>query len=71
MSNTQLLIMVIPILLLQLVLIVISLYHLFKKGCKNLNKPVWLLIILFVNTIGPILFLLIGRKQNDYDNEFE
>ncbi|HDQ15760.1 MAG TPA: PLDc_N domain-containing protein [Bacteroidetes bacterium] len=29
------------------------------------QKPVWLIFILFIQLIGPILYLLIGRKEND------
>ncbi|WP_432766960.1 PLD nuclease N-terminal domain-containing protein [Thermoclostridium caenicola] len=35
----------------------------FREGVQNLNKWAWFLICLFVNVIGPVLFLLVGRKK--------
>jgi len=62
----QLISMLVPILLLQLVLIIFSLIQLNKHGVKNLNKTIWILIIVFITTIGPILYLIIGRNDNDH-----
>ncbi len=64
----DLLVMIIPLLLLQFGLIAFALYHWVKYGCKNLSKPIWLIIILLVNTAGPIAFILFGREQNDNSN---
>lgn len=66
MPLSQLIIMISPILILQTILIIFSLIQLKKHGVKNFNEMIWLLIILFVNTLGPILFLLFGRKTDDY-----
>ncbi|SFB98861.1 Phospholipase_D-nuclease N-terminal [Alkalibacterium subtropicum] len=56
---------IIPLLLLQLVLMTTALLHLVKNESldKN-NKIVWALVIIFVNTIGPILYLVFGRKED-------
>jgi|LGVF01.2.fsa_nt_gb hypothetical protein len=64
----DLLVMIVPLLLLHFGLIGFALYNWFKYGCKNLSKPIWLVIILLVNTAGPIAFILFGRKQNDNSN---
>jgi len=53
----------IPILLLQLVLIVVALRDLIRRQGTRGPKWMWVLIILFVNTFGPIAYLLIGREE--------
>lgn len=56
---------VIPLILLQLILMVTALLHLVKNDRLNQsNKIVWALVIIFVNLIGPILYLLFGRKED-------
>ena len=52
-----------PLILLQLSLAVYCSIQIFREGVQNLNKWAWFLICLFVNVIGPVLFLLMGRKQ--------
>jgi uncharacterized membrane protein len=52
-----------PLILLQLGLAVYCGVKIFREGVQNLNRWAWLFICLFVNVIGPVLFLLIGRKR--------
>jgi hypothetical protein len=59
----QLLPFLIPILLLQLVLIVVALVDLARRERTRGPKWLWVLIILFVNLIGPILYFVIGREE--------
>ncbi len=53
-----------PLILLQLSLAVYCGIKIFKEGVQNLNKWAWFSICLFVNVIGPVLFLLVGRKKD-------
>jgi len=53
----------IPILLLQLVLMVVALRDLIRRQVTRGPKWMWVIIILFVNTFGPIAYLLIGREE--------
>jgi len=65
MSNSLALI-VLPLLLLQLILVIVSIIDLVKRDASTIkgeSKILWILIILFINTIGPILYLTIGRKK--------
>jgi hypothetical protein len=64
----DLLVMIIPLIIVYLGLVAFALYNWFKYGCRNLSKPIWLAIILLVNTAGPIAFILFGRGQNDNSN---
>ncbi len=52
-----------PILILQLVLIGAALWDLARRPATRGPKWVWVLIILFVSTIGPILYFVLGRED--------
>ena len=58
--NTLFLILL-PVLILQLVLLVFALIDLFKRDVTNGPKWVWLLVIVFINILGPIIYFLWGR----------
>lgn len=52
-----------PLIVLQFVLMIVALVSWFKDEDVNGPKWVWLLVILFVNIFGPILYFLVGRKK--------
>jgi Phospholipase_D-nuclease N-terminal len=64
-STSQLLILL-PLALIELGLVIFSLVDLFKPERRVIgdNKLVWALIIVLVGTIGPVVYLLAGRKQS-------
>ena len=64
--SSNLLLILLPIVVIELGLIVFSLIDLFKpeRQVVGNNKLVWALVIVLVGTIGPIVYLLAGRKQN-------
>lgn len=51
-----------PLFFLQISLAVYCGSIIFKEGVKNLSKWAWFFICLCVSVIGPVLFLLIGRR---------
>ena len=53
----------IPIVLLQLGLMVFALVDLMRRERTNGPKWVWALVIIFVNLIGPIVYLVAGREE--------
>jgi hypothetical protein len=55
----------VPILVIEVGLVVFALYDLTRqtRRVKGGSKVVWALIIIFVNLIGPILYLLVGREE--------
>ena len=63
--STSLLLILLPIVVIELGLVVFSLVDLFKPERRVIgeNKLVWALVIVVVGTIGPIVYLLAGRKQ--------
>lgn len=61
----QLLLVFIPIILVQLGLMIYALVDIIKNRQRYDNNTfvVWLLIILLVNIIGPIIYFVVGRKE--------
>ncbi len=53
----------IPIVLLQLGLMAFALVDLTRRERTKGPKWVWALVIIFVNLIGPIVYLVIGREE--------
>jgi Phospholipase_D-nuclease N-terminal len=64
--STSLLLILLPLVVIELGLVVFSLVDLFKPERRVIgdNKLVWALVIVVVGTIGPIVYLLAGRKEN-------
>ena len=52
-----------PLLIIQLVLMITALVSLFRAETTNGPKWIWALIILFINTIGPIAYFIFGRSH--------
>jgi hypothetical protein len=57
--------MLIPLLILDVGLIVVALVDWARRKRTKGPKWLWLLIILFVSTFGPILYLLLGRAEEE------
>ncbi|MFG6117053.1 PLD nuclease N-terminal domain-containing protein [Halobacillus sp. MO56] len=55
--------LVAPLLVIQLILQVVALIDWFRIEHTNGPKIMWLFIILLLNMIGPILYFVIGRRQ--------
>ncbi|MEW9051096.1 MAG: PLD nuclease N-terminal domain-containing protein [Neobacillus sp.] len=53
-----------PLLVIQLILLIVSLIDLVRIERTNGPKWLWALVIIFVNIIGPILYFVIGRRNN-------
>ncbi len=61
----EILLMLLPIIVLHLGLAIFCIVKIYKEGVQNLNKVTWTLICLFVNLIGPIIFLIVGRRKEN------
>lgn len=59
----QILPLLIPVLLIQLVLLVSALLDLRKQTATRGPKWMWVVIIIFVNIVGPIIYFLAARKE--------
>ncbi|MEI6046578.1 MAG: PLD nuclease N-terminal domain-containing protein [Chloroflexota bacterium] len=55
----------VPLILIELGLVIFALVDLFKaeRRVKGGNKLIWALVILFVSTIGPLVYLIAGREE--------
>jgi hypothetical protein len=53
-----------PLIILDIILIAAALYDLTRpdRRVRGDSKVVWALIVIFVSTIGPILYFLAGRE---------
>ena len=60
----------IPLYVIQLALMIIALIDLFKReGMKSNTRLIWVFVIVLINTIGPIVYLLAGRKDKPIDGD--
>jgi hypothetical protein len=65
MSNGQLLLLLTPIIVVELVLLVIALRDLLKpdRRVRGESKLMWGLIIVLISLFGPLLYLAVGRQE--------
>jgi hypothetical protein len=64
MDRTQLLTLLAPLVALQVGLAAFCVVKVIRQGTANLNKALWILIVVFVNILGPLAFLLFGRRKD-------
>jgi hypothetical protein len=56
--------LVAPLIIIQFILMITALVDVIRIKDTNGPKWLWVLLILFVNIIGPIAYFVIGRRQN-------
>ncbi|MFJ8071638.1 PLDc N-terminal domain-containing protein [Peribacillus sp. NPDC096447] len=56
---------ILPVIAIGMILILIALIDLYRNRKTRKNVLLWTLIIIFANTVGPILYFVIGRKDSD------
>ena len=69
MSLIDVLKLFLPIIVLQVGLMVFCLVMIWRKGVRNLSPLVWSVIVVLLNLVGPIAFLLLGRKLYSDDRD--
>ena len=63
-SQSQLILLLLPIVLIELGLLGFALFDLIRrKKVRGGNKWLWGIIIVLINFIGPILYLVLGREE--------
>jgi len=64
-KTEQVIALLLPLIVIQLGLIIAALYDLEKeeRHVRGGSKLVWVLIIVFVNVIGPIVYFTAGRQD--------
>lgn len=64
METNVLLAVIAPLLLIELGLLVWAIVDLVKRDeVRGGNKLVWALVIILISTLGPIIYLVWGRKE--------
>jgi hypothetical protein len=63
--DTQLLLLIVPILLIQVGLIILALRDLLRpdREVRGDSKLLWGIIIVFVSLLGPLLYFAVGRRE--------
>ncbi len=61
----QVLPLLLPLMVLQLALLLLAIVDLFREERKVrfVGKPIWALIIVFVNIVGPLAYFFVGRED--------
>ncbi len=62
MDNTTI-VALIPLIILQIAVQLYTLYDLYKRGGAKNNTPVWVVVIILFQLLGPILYFVLGRKE--------
>ncbi|MGM9967357.1 MULTISPECIES: PLD nuclease N-terminal domain-containing protein [unclassified Rummeliibacillus] len=66
MSIQEALPLIIPIAILEWTLAIVALVHVLKHPHYRFgNKPMWIVIVLFIQIIGPIVYFLFGRGRDE------
>ncbi|MCB8989272.1 MAG: PLD nuclease N-terminal domain-containing protein [Chloroflexota bacterium] len=55
--------LLIPVIIVQIILIIVALRDLLPRSSTRGPKWMWVLIILFVNLVGPIVYFTLGRDD--------
>ena len=65
--STQTILLLTPLIVLEVGLLVFALVDLLRPERRVLgdSKLLWALVIVLITTIGPIVYLLVGRKEDE------
>ena len=64
----QMLPYMVPLIILEVVLMVVALVDLAKrKHVTGGNKIIWVLVTVCIHIIGPVIYLIAGRKEESVD----
>lgn len=55
--------LLIPLVVIQLGLMIAALIDLYKREATRGPKWMWVVIVIFVNMIGPIVYFVVGREE--------
>ncbi len=56
--------LLVPLIIIQFILVIVALIDLIKRENTLGPKWMWTLIIIFVTTLGPIIYFVVGRKHD-------
>ncbi|MBF2452073.1 PLDc N-terminal domain-containing protein [Listeria welshimeri] len=64
MDRTQIA-LIIPVIILYLALFLTAIIDLARNWQTRKNPIIWLLVIIFINIFGPVIYLIVGRKEDE------
>ncbi|MBC1768112.1 PLDc_N domain-containing protein [Listeria welshimeri] len=64
MDRTQIA-LIIPVIILNLALLLTAIIDLARNWQTRKNPIIWLLVIIFINIFGPVIYLIFGRKEDE------
>ncbi|MBF2580427.1 PLD nuclease N-terminal domain-containing protein [Listeria welshimeri] len=64
MDRTQIA-LIIPVIILYLALFLTAIIDLARNWQTRKNPIIWLLVIIFINIFGPVIYLIFGRKEDE------
>ena len=59
----QLIPLLIPVILIQFGLMLVALVDLVKRPKTRGPKWIWVVVVVFINVIGPIIYFVVGREE--------
>lgn len=61
----------IPIVILELILVVVALVDIIRRERTKGPKWLWILVVMFIQLFGPIIYFIFGREEtiNDSDSD--
>jgi len=61
---------VIPIAIIEIALMIAALIHIFTHQTYKMgNRLIWVIVVVFLNIIGPILYFVLGRSDEGKDDD--
>ncbi len=57
--------LIIPVIILYLALFLTAIIDLARNWQTRKNPIIWLLVIIFINIFGPVIYLIFGRKEDE------
>lgn len=57
--------LIIPVIILYLALLLTAIIDLARNWQTRINPIIWLLVIIFINIFGPVIYLIFGRKEDE------
>ncbi|WP_256761246.1 PLD nuclease N-terminal domain-containing protein [Cohnella sp. WQ 127256] len=64
MDKSQLIMLLLPVIMIQIILMVTALTYLYRAKSVRGKKWIWALVIVFLNIVGSILFFAVGRRES-------